>query len=367
MFLGNDKGSELLNKEELRIQRKRENNEQRRLRLLDARRRVIGLDVEGLNAQVAEKGKLNCDKDELERLEKIRHWEIEKVLAAAAEEEVQMREFQKRELKKSWDEAVHRKTTRPKSREFNPEETGVSAAQIFQGEDRGYWDRNDRAKDQMKRWIQEQTAEKTYLQDKSKMEDRQYGEIMKRMDTQRGGVDDEEKAMREYLKKTINESNSILKIDQNRRKAESLRPFGALAESEILKATSLPIMEETPDSAVDRETGRIIRKDLFKGYTQAQTKRLWRENDKVRQDKIDRTERENNSDKDYALMQNAIQKQLEYNAFEEKAYRQELTNQQMKTLKEQIRDQQTRRELDKNSKFGSIDSQFFSNFGASCR
>lgn len=58
-----------LSRDEMRIKLKREANEQRRLRLLDARKRVIGLDVDALNEQVAEKERMKSDMKEIERLE----------------------------------------------------------------------------------------------------------------------------------------------------------------------------------------------------------------------------------------------------------------------------------------------------------
>ncbi len=59
-----------LNKEEARIKAKREANERRCDRFLNARVRTLGVDVAGLNAQVAEKqanAQNGKDNDKLER------------------------------------------------------------------------------------------------------------------------------------------------------------------------------------------------------------------------------------------------------------------------------------------------------------
>ncbi len=55
-----------LMKEEARIKLKREQNALRRDRFLDARKRVFGLNVEALDAQVAEKNQSSMDNAELE-------------------------------------------------------------------------------------------------------------------------------------------------------------------------------------------------------------------------------------------------------------------------------------------------------------
>lgn len=53
----------------MRILAKREANEQRRKRFLNARKRLIGLDVEGLNQQLAERDLNNEKMKETNRLE----------------------------------------------------------------------------------------------------------------------------------------------------------------------------------------------------------------------------------------------------------------------------------------------------------
>lgn len=55
-------------KEEARIRMKREANEQRAKRFIDARTRTIGVDIDGLNQQCAEKSQSNRDTQEENRL-----------------------------------------------------------------------------------------------------------------------------------------------------------------------------------------------------------------------------------------------------------------------------------------------------------
>lgn len=69
MFGGNKLQDELLAKEEAKIKRTREANEQRRLRILNAKVRIIGLDVDALDAQVAEKRQNASNKTDNDRIE----------------------------------------------------------------------------------------------------------------------------------------------------------------------------------------------------------------------------------------------------------------------------------------------------------
>lgn len=69
MLSGNDSA---LSKEEARIQLKRAQNEKRKERFLSARTRLIGVDVDALDAQVAEMQRMKSDNKEADRVE--REW-----------------------------------------------------------------------------------------------------------------------------------------------------------------------------------------------------------------------------------------------------------------------------------------------------
>ena len=87
-----------LSPEEKKIAKMKRDNEERTKRFQDARARTIGIDVNSLNAQVAER-QLNILKDaELARLEANRFDEISKVLEVVREEEKILLQRQKQEL-----------------------------------------------------------------------------------------------------------------------------------------------------------------------------------------------------------------------------------------------------------------------------
>lgn len=70
MLGGNNAQDDVLAKEAAKIAYKRQQNEQRRLRIHNAKQRTIGLDIEGLNAQVAEKQRNNMRDRDLINLER---------------------------------------------------------------------------------------------------------------------------------------------------------------------------------------------------------------------------------------------------------------------------------------------------------
>ena len=82
-------------------------------------------------------------------------------MEAAAEEERQMQKYYKDELKKSWENSIENKHV-DRVPEFQPEKFGPSSFQRFSGEDPNRQDRIRQQKAQMKRWVQEQAAEKAF-------------------------------------------------------------------------------------------------------------------------------------------------------------------------------------------------------------
>jgi hypothetical protein len=264
---------------------------------VDARKRVIGLDVEALNEQVAEKQRSSSDKKEFERIEswynfftkkfyssifrtELRFMEIDRIMESAAEEEKLMKEFQKTQLRQSWDAAVKQKKEAIAAAvepEFNPDATGASSAQCFSGEDRNRLQRLAEQKAQMARWVQDQVSEKTRLRLEQQGEDLKYSELMKAVDAIREAAEIEEKEMRNFLKTQVREENAKLAESQRVARRD---PNASISREELLAATSLNLFDETAGSAMDA-TGHIIRRDMFKGYTDAQRKRILQENEEV--------------------------------------------------------------------------------------
>ena len=176
MLVGTDAA---LAKEEARIALKRQQNELRRQRFLDARTRVIGVDVDALDAQVAEMTQRKADGKEAERVERLRQLEIERVLEAAAQEERMMREYNQAEIKKAWEQSIaYKKSVVPES-DPDPRFSGTSAAQNFAGNDPNKQARIHAQQAQMRQWIQEQVAEKAFLSQLDKDGSKSYSDMLK--------------------------------------------------------------------------------------------------------------------------------------------------------------------------------------------
>lgn len=189
-------------REEARIKAKREANEQRRLRYLNAKVRMIGLDVQSLDQQVAEKQRIKQSEKEADRFERTQAMEIERILAQAMDEERRMKEFQMNQVRSDWERAIDYKKTKeaePRGPDFDNANCGPASALRFFGEDTNRVDRLKQQKEQMRRWIQEQVAEKAQLKHLQHEDEMSYAEMLKAIDEIRANTEREEKELRQYI------------------------------------------------------------------------------------------------------------------------------------------------------------------------
>ena len=143
--------------------------------------------------------------------------EIERILAASLEEERQMKDYQMRELKKSWEDAARHRSTlkaQPRGADFDPDNSGPASLQVFSGEDTKRVERQSQQKEQMRKWIQEQIAEKAYLSKVRRDEDMSYADMIKAIDEIRAATEKEEYDMRKYIQDSVKLQNVDVSVLQ---------------------------------------------------------------------------------------------------------------------------------------------------------
>ena len=356
-----------LMREEARIRRKREENAKRRDRFLNARKRIMGVDVEALDAQVQEKKDINQGGRDDDALERLKSLEIERVLEEAKEEERLMREFQKAQLKESWDNAVseHQYIKAQPEVFLDPLKAGPSAAQKFAGSDPNRGSRLRAQQDQMRRWIQEQMHEKAEAASTANDGDIAYGNMMKAVEEIRDAADIEEKEMKSYLNKTVTESNAALIAAKRQRAIDASADWDRLTPQQQAAASSIDL-RECENLAMD-ENGRIARRDAFRGYSQAQVRHIIQENEDLLTLKRQQDTASDDADDVWVKQQQMQMQAMEHANYMENAMRESETQLNLEVLKQQIALQKQRRNNSNKERFGSITSGFFDQFGQDCR
>jgi hypothetical protein len=196
--------------------------------------------------------------------------------------------MQMQQLKGSWSDAVqnkrendHFQRTMP---DYDPSRLSASSAQLLDGEDSGKISRRVAQSQQMRRWIQEQIAEKAYLKEMDREEEVKYAETLRVIGDMRDAAEREESDLRKsYLDRANRENKEVLRMTQEIKRKEK-EEWDRLTPEEKSRFASLDLFDESTGKAMD-SSGRVIRKDMFKGFTDAQRRRIFQENEAVIQQK----------------------------------------------------------------------------------
>lgn len=346
-------------KEQMKLQMKRDANAARTARFLNARQRTIGLDVHALDAQVLEKKMSQDDDKEMRRLERLKSIELDRIMEAASEEERQMQKFIKDQLKQSWSHSIATKHV-DKVPDFEPERFGTSSFQIFSGEDTNRIERINLQKEQTKRWVQEQVAEKAFNRFQELEERERYAQLLRQIDAVREESEKEEAALRKMILHKTKQENDVC-IEEKRMLREQER------EDHLNSRVGMVMNLDEDQAAAMDEYGRITRKDMFKGFTAAQKTRILLENEELLRIKRERIATENSHANDWAIRQVMDARAMEEAHLQEKYLRQMETDRQCAILQTQREEERRRNEMSRKEKFGTIGRGFFDNFGKSCR
>ena len=348
-------------KEEARIERKRRENAERRDRFLNARKRIMGIDVNALDQQVKEKEERYQKHQEDMDNDRIRNMEIERVLEDTKLEEESMKKYLNDEVKSDWESAIAYKQSlkNEKEPELDPLKAGVSAAQSFAGADPFRKDRVKRQKEQMRSWVFEQVAEKEAIKAATDKGDEAYSDMLRAVGEIRDAADTEEKEMTRFLNDTVREENKVLSEARSKRLAE-------YDEWRKAKAATSIELHDNEELAMD-ESGRIVRKDQFRGYTKAQIRRVVEENEAFLRHKRELSTMQDNNNEDWRKQQLIQQQAMEMASLNEQSLRKDELMKNLEVIRAQMAAQRQRSDFAKKDRFGGVESGFFDKFGMGCR
>lgn len=347
--------------EEMKLAKKRADNAERNRRFINARQRVIGVDLQALDIQCMEKQLIKDNEKELNALEKLKAQEMNRIMEEAADEERRLKQFLYDELKNDWQAAMSEKARKEAEPEvIRGSQEDSSSFQTFKGEDTLRTERIKLQQDQMRRWTQEQVTEKAFGRYRDNQERMQYAELLKTIDRVREESEQEEAAMSRMAKKIqVMENDKVIQANREKREKEK--------EDSMQDRVGF-IMDLSEDQAVAMdEHGRIINKSAFRGFTEGQRTKLLLENEALRDIKRQAAEAEVQYNQDWAFQQYQANRAMEEAHQEEKYLRNAENERHLKIIAEQQRTERERKANSERNKFGSIGEGFFSDFGKSCR
>jgi hypothetical protein len=350
---------ESLYREEARIRRKWQQMEERKKRFLNVRKRTIGMDVEALDRQVEEMRQTRHNKNEDNKMDRLRYLEIDRVLEVQEEEQKNLRKYQMDEMKKSWDWSTHHKNNPPPIKTFTVDEMGLSAAQKFNGEDPNFRVRSSAQKEQMRKWIQEQVAQKAFRSSLDIAEKDSQLSMLKAIDTIRVSQEKEEDEMKKFLRLSVREENRLLAEAQAEKRSK---------ENNFWKVPEPPVSSVVAEDAQRDSDGYVKKsKDAFKGYSAEQNRKFLQENEEIIARKKVIDEAAKLKEYDWMMQQLCVQRAMEQAAVEERNARKQNQKEHLAYLRYQIAEQKQNQHEWNSARMGTVNDQFFSAFGTSAR
>lgn len=381
MFSGSI-GEEQDNAMQRRILLRKQRDEERRIRLLNARERVMGVDVNALQQQINEKNAAKAAENAANALYASTNVAIKNVLE---EENLRVQEEQilrKMELQSAWDIQMANKEYTLTHRLNNPNELknegparsgdydprcGPSSMQIFAGEDLRKGDRIKMQQMQMQDWTEQQRHERAQKKQEEKDEDMSYHNYMSKVDALRQEMEKKEAEDKMQQEVLIAQENASLQQQRSERDADYRNMQKQLDLETSNYMNNNPMLLERRDQAKSRFPGRV-RRDHWKGMTVNQLREIQMENEKIIEANKQRRAEEKRmaqyegklSDSIVDVLQQQYDNEQQAAAERRLRYSQDLL---VQAREKKMRDKLSNEQLNTNK----IGDGFFNRFGASCR
>jgi len=299
---GGDIALENQRRTDTKIQRRRERNEARRMKLLNAKTRLMGVDKTAIDIQIEEKKRRNEAERQAEKSYANRMSQIQNILEERnlSDNEQQVEEAMK--TRAVWDVQQQQLNERSmmQTSEFEKkwsDESVVGAASMrnVAGEDRYSADRKKMQAMQMKDWCAQISAENVEKKRQEQEEMMRHSNYLMQVDSMRQEMNkiETEQRMADNLK-TAQTNAQLADMRRAERAAEAERVrMMDLLHSENIKNN--PMLCEARDQAKSVIEGRV-RRDHWKGMSVSQLQAIQAENYRVIMEKRDRDARERNAE-----------------------------------------------------------------------
>jgi hypothetical protein len=133
------------------------------------------------------------------------------------------------------------------------------------------------------------------------------------------------------------------------------------------EATSIEALHSEDVTKAMDEYGRVTRRDMFKGFTAAQKRRIMQENDVIMRMRREVLYSEQKEDEAWMLQQLAQSRAMEQVLYEDRRLRDEAVGDQLSTLAQQMAEAEERKRAQRADRTIGIPDEFFNRFGKDCR
>jgi len=284
--------------------------------------------------------------------------------------EKQMKNEGLSELKAYWDQQASmpkNQMSKMANAPVDPDRCSLGALQSFAGEDASAQLRSRMQAQQMRSWTTQQMAEKQAQNHQTAEDEARFAEYMQMVDEKRVELENEERdGRRAYLRENAF-INATSAKDKHQTRVSGQAALQAANQAEIAAMLADPMLCEDTSVAKSAVADTRVRRDHFKGFSKAQTKMFYKENEQGLQAKMQKRADDSDALAQYATEQELLLKMLEEQELVASSDARDGRLEQRHFLEEQRAQEMARRSDERTGRFGGISSGLFDGFGCSHR
>ncbi|KAL0481928.1 hypothetical protein AKO1_011382 [Acrasis kona] len=368
-------------KEQVAIERRRAAEEERKNRIFNPKVRVIGVDKQALDAQVEEKKLLKQMEDERDRF-----YDEQTIISSQHGQflESKMQDV-RREVQKTVSEYRQTQQANELRREFDLNDKdalkkelpvrvgdrdprlGISAAQVFNGEDLGNRERSRAQKEQMKSWIEQNISEKDHQKALEEYEKLMYEKRTEEVNFLANEIEKQKELLRLEKLRANKEYNLEQLVEKRNREAEQKMRDEIDKLEEIQNQLNSDLLNENFHSTLHATDGNRFKPYNFKSLRPEQYQEihevreqqiLEKEYNKAKQKMEDEMQHVNDRIND--RMANRLKR-------EQERLKQEKEKQLAEIHKKQMEQNKAKKNHIQDLYANEVTEDFFSQFGTSSR
>uniref|UniRef100_A0A1A9X324 RIB43A-like with coiled-coils protein 2 n=1 Tax=Glossina brevipalpis TaxID=37001 RepID=A0A1A9X324_9MUSC len=265
--------------EALKLEKRKQYEDQRKKRIFNAKERLYGLDLNALERQIAEKTKqrqieAECNRryeqqaKSMQNALKAKEIELEKRMHIAESDLNYYRcRYQRKEQSRDFDlndpNAIkNSKPVRIADDDFN---LGISSAQVFVGEDLGFRERRQRQREQQRAWLDQQVAERKQAEESRLKADKIFEESLQSRDKRLGDMANSERRVRSEIVESIRQYNSEMAKRKSEERARKKKENHEDDMAEIYNMLTSDMLTENPDVAQSKTNPKKKIAIMFRG------------------------------------------------------------------------------------------------------
>ncbi|XP_023301896.2 RIB43A-like with coiled-coils protein 2 [Lucilia cuprina] len=267
--------------EAAKLEKRKQYEEERKKRIFNAKQRLYGLDLDALERQIADKSKLQQIEAEYERryeqqadmIQKVVHnkeLELEKRKRMVESDINYYRcRFQRKEQRREYDlnDPDSIKKSQPVRIADDDFSLGISSAQIFNGEDLGQRERQQKQREQQRAWLDQQILERKRAEESRLQAEKALQESIASRDQRLEDMANSERKVRNQIVDSIRQYNCQM---AQQKKQELLRKKQEKNEddmAEIYNMLTSDILTENPDVAQSKTNPNKKIAFMYRGMT----------------------------------------------------------------------------------------------------